>query len=69
MKVRLLRRDTVEEFAENHANGRIHFDNWLSAIKYADWQEPQDMLKAIYLVMTQTEWYLTLVEMDEMLSD
>lgn len=43
MKVRLLRRDTIESFAEKHANGRIHFDNWLFAIDYADWTVPQDI--------------------------
>jgi mRNA interferase HigB len=44
MRVRLLRRDTIEEFANNHANGKIHFNNWLAALKYADWEEPQDII-------------------------
>jgi mRNA interferase HigB len=44
MKVRLLRRDTVKNFAENHANGTSHFNKWLTVMEYADWQEPQDIM-------------------------
>ena len=43
MNVRLIRRDTVEDFAENHANGRKHLYTWLNVIKYADWEVPNDI--------------------------
>jgi mRNA interferase HigB len=43
MKVRLLRPDTVEEFAEDHANGASLFKGWLKTIREADWDEPNDI--------------------------
>lgn len=47
MKVRLFLEETIEEFAENHANGKKHFDGFLTAIKKADWQEPIDITTSI----------------------
>ena len=47
MRVRLLRQDTVDDFAENHANGRIHFNSFLQALKYADWQRAEDITSTI----------------------
>lgn len=47
MKVRLFRQDTIEEFAENHANGKKHFKGFLTAIKYADWEEPADITNTV----------------------
>ena len=43
MKVRLIRKETIEEFAKNNAQSRASFTEWLSKIKYADWNEPEDM--------------------------
>lgn len=45
MKVRLLRRDTVEEFAGSHANIAGHLLKWLEIIHYADWEEPLDITR------------------------
>jgi len=45
MRVRLLTKDPVEDFADNHANGRKHFNKWLIEVKYADWTVPEDLLK------------------------
>jgi mRNA-degrading endonuclease HigB of HigAB toxin-antitoxin module len=47
MKVKLYRKDTVLEFAENHANARIHCDNFISAIEYADWAAPLDITQTV----------------------
>lgn len=47
MKVRLIRQDTVEEFAENHAGGKNLFKAWINAIKHADWKEPNDITKTV----------------------
>ncbi len=46
MRVRLLRKDTIEDYATNHANSRIHFNNWLKLLKHADWDGPQDITTA-----------------------
>ena len=45
MRVRLLTKYPVEDFADNHANGRKHFNKWLIEIKYADWEVPEDLIK------------------------
>jgi mRNA interferase HigB len=44
MKVRLLRKDTIEEFVANHANGKKHFEKLLLALSYADWEISQDIV-------------------------
>ena len=43
MRVRLFRQDTIEEFVDNHGNGKKHFIGWLQTLKYADWEEPGDI--------------------------
>lgn len=43
MKVHLIRKETIEEFAEQNAQSRLSFSLWLSKIKYADWARPSDM--------------------------
>ncbi|HEX7412796.1 MAG TPA: type II toxin-antitoxin system HigB family toxin [Bacteroidia bacterium] len=47
MRVRLFREDTVEEFMFHHANGRKHFEAFLTGIRYADWNEPNDIIRTI----------------------
>lgn len=43
MKVHLIRKETIEEFAEQNAQSRLSFSAWLTKIKYADWAKPADM--------------------------
>lgn len=43
MKIRLIRRETIEEFARQNAQSRVAFTEWLSKIKYAEWNAPEDM--------------------------
>lgn len=40
MRVRLIKKTIVVQFAETHANGRTHFYRWLDIIDEADWDEP-----------------------------
>jgi len=47
MRVRLFLESTINEFAEDHANGRKLFDNLLILLKNADWEEPNDITKTI----------------------
>jgi mRNA-degrading endonuclease HigB of HigAB toxin-antitoxin module len=47
MKLKLFRKETIQEFADKHANARKHFENFLSAMEYADWNEPLDICKAV----------------------
>ena len=43
MKVHLVRKETIEDFARHNAQSRAPFTGWLSKIKYADWEGPADM--------------------------
>lgn len=43
MKIHLIRRDTIEAFAQQNAQSRVAFKEWLSKLKYADWEVPADM--------------------------
>jgi mRNA interferase HigB len=43
MKIHLIRRETVNGYKNDHAQGRVSFDEWLVKIKYADWEIPEDI--------------------------
>lgn len=43
MKVHLIRKETVEDFADNNAQSRISLAEWLTKVKYADWNKPTDI--------------------------
>jgi mRNA interferase HigB len=45
MKVHLIRKETLEEFATRHPASRPAIKDWLSKLKYADWDEPQEIKK------------------------
>jgi mRNA interferase HigB len=44
MKVHLIKRQTIENYAQDNARSRCSFQQWLSALKYADWSTPEDIL-------------------------
>ncbi len=43
MRVHLIKEKTIENFAGQHANGRISFQLWLNVLKVADWSLPEDI--------------------------
>jgi mRNA interferase HigB len=43
MKVHLIKKGTIEEFAAGNTRSRISLEEWLSKVKYADWDKPADM--------------------------
>jgi len=45
MRINLIRKQTVQLFIDRHAPGRKSFELWLTALKYADWNTPEDILK------------------------
>lgn len=47
MKVHLIRRETIEEFAIQNARSRISFEEWLSKLKYANWKKPTDIIATL----------------------
>ncbi len=44
MKVHLIKIQTIHDFVAANAQSRVGLDNWLKAIKVADWKEPKDIL-------------------------
>lgn len=43
MKVHLIRKESIEEFVRYNAQSRTSFAEWLSKVKYADWESPADL--------------------------
>jgi mRNA interferase HigB len=43
MKVHLIRKETIEEFARENVQSRTAFAEWLAKAKLADWDTPADM--------------------------
>jgi mRNA interferase HigB len=44
MRVRLIKRQTIETYAGNNARSRSSFRMWLMVIRQADWNSPDDIL-------------------------
>lgn len=43
MRVRLIKKKTIEEYVVANARSRSSFRIWLSNLEYADWQTPDDI--------------------------
>jgi mRNA interferase HigB len=43
MKVHLIRRETIEDFSRQNAQSKTSFAEWLTKIKFADWEGPSDI--------------------------
>lgn len=43
MKVHLIRKETVEEFASNNVQSRASLSEWLAKVKFADWNTPAEI--------------------------
>lgn len=43
MKIHLIRKETIEEFTRQNAQRRASFAEWLTKIKFADWEAPADI--------------------------
>ncbi len=43
MKLRQIKRQTIEEFSAENSQSKKPFAFWLTAIKYANWNSPEDI--------------------------
>lgn len=43
MRVHLIKKQTIENYAKQNAQGRSSLSFWVAAIKYADWNVPSDI--------------------------
>ncbi len=44
MKIHLIKKQSIEEYAVQNSKSRIPFSEWLTKIKYAEWNSPLDIL-------------------------
>lgn len=43
MKVRLVKKQTIIEYVQQHSNAKKYFDNWMNALKIVDWRDTHDI--------------------------
>lgn len=43
MKIHLIKKQTIEDFAAANARSRSSFADWLKKLKHADWEKPLDI--------------------------
>lgn len=43
MKVHLIKKQTIEDFAGAHARSRTSFEEWIEKLKHADWEKTNDI--------------------------
>ena len=43
MRIHLIRKDNIEQFASKNAQSKGPFEEWLTKLKYADWESTYDM--------------------------
>ncbi len=44
MKVHLIKMQTIVDFTESNSKSRVPFEHWLTVLKYADWEDPKDII-------------------------
>ena len=45
MRVHLIKKQAIEDYIIDHPQGRISFKDWLIKVKFANWEEPDDICK------------------------
>ncbi|MCF8450461.1 MAG: type II toxin-antitoxin system HigB family toxin [Taibaiella sp.] len=43
MKLHLIKKQTIEDYAFVNSGSRVGFQIWLSVLKYTDWNDPEDI--------------------------
>lgn len=43
MKVHLIKKQTLEDFAHRHPRSKPSLEDWAEKLKFADWDQPGDM--------------------------
>jgi mRNA interferase HigB len=44
MKTHLIKKDTIENYINRNAHSKASFEIWLSVLKRANWEEPNDII-------------------------
>jgi mRNA interferase HigB len=48
MKVHLIKKQSIEKYLLKNARSRPSFEMWMSIIKNADWNEPNEMIQTFH---------------------
>jgi len=43
MRVHLIKKQTIQDYVVGHAPGKSSFENWVTSVKFADWDRPKDI--------------------------
>jgi mRNA interferase HigB len=43
MKIHLIKKQTLDEFAHQHPGSKASLEGWVGKLKYADWEQPADI--------------------------
>jgi mRNA interferase HigB len=43
VKVHLIKKQTLEDFAKNNPSSKASLEDWFQKLKFADWEHPADM--------------------------
>ena len=44
MKIHLIKKQSIEDYVHKNAQSQVPFKHWLSIVKYADWNKPEDII-------------------------
>jgi mRNA interferase HigB len=43
MKIHLIKKQTLEDFAQRHPRSRSPLEDWIEKLRFADWEQPNDI--------------------------
>jgi mRNA interferase HigB len=43
MRIHLIKKQTIQNYVDDHASGKSSFENWVTIIKFADWVTPENI--------------------------
>jgi mRNA interferase HigB len=43
MRIHLIKKQTIQNYVDDHASGKSSFENWVTSVKYADWETPENI--------------------------
>lgn len=68
MKINLIKRKTIEQYALANAGSRISLRIWLTLLKMADWNEPEHMQHILNYLMGISNIQLPIIKLNYMMN-
>jgi len=48
MRIHLIKKQSIEDYVLKNARSRTSFEIWLSIVKHAEWNEPNDIISTFH---------------------